>query len=91
MSPFALLQSCLKIVGTIFGTGSSVATLPVTMATLQDGGFVDPNITGFVIPIGANFNFDGSSLYEAVAVVFLAQREGVGESQLCHQWKISTC
>ncbi len=48
------------------------------MACLQDDCGVDADITSFVLPVGASLNFDRTTLYEAVAVVFLAQYWGKG-------------
>ena len=56
-----------------FSTSSSAATLPVTMECLEDNLGVSKKVTSFVLPIGATVNMDGTSLYQAVAVVFLAQ------------------
>ena len=56
-----------------FSTSSSAATLPVTMECVQDNLGVSKKITSFVLPIGATVNMDGTSLYQAVAVIFLAQ------------------
>lgn len=56
-----------------FSTSSSAATLPVTMECVHDNLGVSEKITSFVLPIGATVNMDGTSLYQAVAVVFLAQ------------------
>ncbi len=56
-----------------FSTSSSAATLPVTMECVTDNLGVKKEISGFVLPIGATVNMDGTSLYQAVAVVFLAQ------------------
>ncbi len=56
-----------------FSTSSSAATLPVTMECVEDNLGVDQKVTSFVLPIGATVNMDGTSLYQAVAVVFLAQ------------------
>ena len=56
-----------------FSTSSSAATLPVTMECVEDNLGVDKKITSFVLPIGATVNMDGTCLYQAVAVVFLAQ------------------
>lgn len=56
-----------------FSTSSSAATLPVTMEVVRDNLGVSKNVTNFVLPIGATVNMDGTSLYQAVAVVFLAQ------------------
>jgi len=56
-----------------FSTSSSAATLPVTMEVVHDGLKVPEKVSSFVLPIGATVNMDGTSLYQAVAVVFLAQ------------------
>lgn len=56
-----------------FSTSSSAATLPVTMECVRDNLGVSKNVTNFVLPIGATVNMDGTSVYQAVAVVFMAQ------------------
>ena len=56
-----------------FSTSSSVATLPVTMDCVQDNLKIPKETASFVLPIGATVNMDGTSLYQAVAVIFLAQ------------------
>ncbi len=58
---------------TAFSTSSSVATLPVTMDCVKNRIGVSERTTSFVLPIGATVNMDGTSLYQAVAVVSLAQ------------------
>lgn len=58
---------------TAFSTSSSVATLPVTMDCMHKNIKVPEKITSFVLPIGATVNMDGTSLYQAVAVISLAQ------------------
>ena len=56
-----------------FSTSSSAATLPVTMERLTDHQGVDNEVSSFVLPVGATINMDGTSLYQAVAAVFIAQ------------------
>ena len=56
-----------------FSTSSSAATLPVTLECVEENLGVDKKTAGFVLPIGATINMDGTSLYQAVAVLFLAQ------------------
>lgn len=56
-----------------FSTSSSAATLPVTMECVRDNLGVSKNVTNFVLPIGATINMDGTSMYQAIAVIFLAQ------------------
>ncbi len=58
---------------TAFSTSSSAATLPVTIDCVNNGLGVSKRISDFVLPIGATVNMDGTSLYQAVAVIFLAQ------------------
>lgn len=58
---------------TAFSTSSSVATLPVTMKCVEENIGVSERSSSFVLPIGATVNMDGTSLYQAVAVVALAQ------------------
>ena len=56
-----------------FSTSSSAATLPVTMERVEEHIGVDKEVSGFVLPIGATINMDGTSLYQAVAAVFIMQ------------------
>tara|TARA_Y100000589_G_scaffold332344_1_gene392072 strand:+ start:44544 stop:45926 length:1383 start_codon:yes stop_codon:yes gene_type:complete len=56
-----------------FSSSSSAATLPVTLECVEENLKVSKEISGFVLPVGATVNMDGTSLYQAVAVVFLAQ------------------
>ena len=60
-----------------FSTSSSAATLPVTMERVSEHLGVDEEVSSFVLPIGATINMDGTSLYQAVAAVFIAQAFGM--------------
>jgi Na+/H+-dicarboxylate symporter len=60
-----------------FSTSSSAATLPVTMERVEEHLGVDEEVTSFVLPIGATINMDGTSLYQAVAAIFIAQVLGI--------------
>ena len=60
-----------------FSTSSSAATLPVTMERVEEHLGVDNEVASFVLPIGATINMDGTSLYQAVAAVFIAQAFGM--------------
>ena len=60
-----------------FSTSSSAATLPVTMERVEEYLGVDEEVASFVLPIGATINMDGTSLYQAVAAVFIAQAFGM--------------
>lgn len=61
---------------TAFGTASSSATLPLTMECARENN-VDPKAVKFVLPLGATINMDGTALYEAAAVLFIAQAYGL--------------
>lgn len=60
---------------TAFSTASSSATLPLTMECLEEAG-VSQRVRGFVLPLGATVNMDGTALYECVAAIFIAQAFG---------------
>ena len=60
-----------------FSTSSSAATLPVTMERCEDHLGVSEEVSSFVLPLGATINMDGTSLYQAVAAVFIAQTFGI--------------
>ncbi|GJM34599.1 MAG: glutamate:proton symporter [Saprospiraceae bacterium] len=60
-----------------FSTSSSAATLPVTMERVEEHLGVEEEVASFVLPIGATINMDGTSLYQAVAAVFIAQAFGL--------------
>jgi Na+/H+-dicarboxylate symporter len=60
-----------------FSTSSSAATLPVTMERVEEHLGVEKEVASFVLPIGATINMDGTSLYQAVAAVFIAQAFGI--------------
>ena len=73
------LIGMLRALLTAFGTASSSATLPLTMNCAIEND-VNPKAVRFVLPIGATINMDGTALYEAVAVMFIAQAYGVDMS-----------
>lgn len=62
---------------TAFATSSSSATLPVTLRCTTQYLLVKPEIAGFVIPLGATINMDGTALYEAAAALFIANLVGI--------------
>ena len=73
MSYSFFMKGISKAQLTAFSTSSSVATLPVTLNSVENNLGVSKRTTSFVLPIGATVNMDGTSLYQAVAVVALAQ------------------
>ncbi len=60
-----------------FSTSSSAATLPLTMERVIEHLGVDEEVSSFVLPLGATVNMDGTSLYQAVAAIFIAQAFGM--------------
>ncbi len=60
-----------------FSTSSSLATLPLTMERVEKNLGVHEEVASFVLPVGATINMDGTSLYQAVAAVFIAQAVGI--------------
>ncbi len=76
-SPLAYLKNMFPALSTAFSTASSAATLPVTMECAEKEGKVSKESAGFVLPLGATMNMDGTAMYEAVAAVFIAQVYGI--------------
>lgn len=72
-NPFWFLKQISPAQLLAFSTSSSAATLPVTMERVQEHVGVDKEVSSFVLPVGATINMDGTSLYQAVAAVFIAQ------------------
>jgi Na+/H+-dicarboxylate symporter len=60
-----------------FSTSSSAATLPITMERVEEHMGVEKEVASFVLPVGATINMDGTSLYQAVAAVFVCQALGI--------------
>lgn len=72
-NPLWFLQQISPAQLLAFSTSSSAATLPVTMERVEEHVGVDKEVSSFVLPVGATINMDGTSLYQAVAAVFIAQ------------------
>lgn len=74
--PYGYVVKMSQVLATAFGTGSSSATMPITINCLDNMG-IDPRVTRFVVPVGATINMDGTALYEAVAALFIAQLRNI--------------
>jgi len=72
-SPLWFLQQIAPAQLLAFSTSSSAATLPVTMERVEEHMGVEKDVSSFVLPVGATINMDGTSLYQAVAAVFIMQ------------------
>lgn len=76
-SPLWFWQGAREALITAFATSSSSATLPVTLRCVTQHLHVKPEIAGFVVPLGATINMDGTALYEAAAALFIANLAGI--------------
>ena len=72
-NPLWFLQKISPAQLLAFSTSSSAATLPGTMERVEEHIGVDKEVSSFVLPVGATINMDGTSLYQAVAAVFIMQ------------------
>ncbi|HEX2190835.1 MAG TPA: dicarboxylate/amino acid:cation symporter [Longimicrobiaceae bacterium] len=77
VQPLDFLRRCRALMVTAFSTSSSNATLPTTIRTAEEQFGVPREIAGFVIPLGATMNMNGTALFEGITVLFLAQVFGV--------------
>ncbi|HMU88701.1 MAG TPA: dicarboxylate/amino acid:cation symporter [Agitococcus sp.] len=77
VSPLTFWRGARPALITAFATSSSAATIPVTLNCLEKDLKVSPQISGFVVPLGAQINMDGTALYEAAAALFVANLVGI--------------
>lgn len=77
VTPYKFWRGAREALITAMATSSSAATLPVTLRCAEQHLHVKRDVAGFVIPLGATVNMDGTALYEAVAALFVANLVGV--------------
>lgn len=77
VTPLKFWRGAREALVTAFATSSSSATLPVTLRCVEQHLHVKPEIAGFVVPLGATINMDGTALYEAAAALFIANLVGI--------------
>lgn len=77
LSPWRHFRAVAPALLTAFSTRSSSATLPLSMDCVENRAGVSNRVTGFVLPLGATINMDGTALYECVAAMFIAQAYGI--------------
>ncbi len=77
MNPLKFWRGAREALLTAFATSSSSATLPVTIRCAEQHLHVKRDIAGFVLPLGATLNMDGTALYEALAALFVANLAGI--------------
>jgi Na+/H+-dicarboxylate symporter len=82
--PLRFFRGAREALVIAFTTSSSSATMPVTLRCTEQHLHVKPAIAGFVVPVGATLNMDGTALYEAAAALFVANLAGI-ELDLTHQ------
>lgn len=76
-NPYRFMRQMFTPLVTAFSTSSSSATLPLTIQTIEEDVGVSNRVAGFVLPLGATINMDGTALYECAAVIFIAQAYGI--------------
>jgi len=76
-NPLRYVAAMFPALLTAWSTASSSATLPLTVECAETRGNVRPKAAGFVLPLGATINMDGTALYEGVAAIFIAQLFGI--------------
>ncbi len=76
-NPYVFMKKMITPLLTAFSTSSSSATLPLTIQAIEENVGVPNRIAGFVLPLGATINMDGTALYECVAVIYIAQCYGI--------------
>uniref|UniRef100_A0A8R1HWT9 Amino acid transporter n=1 Tax=Caenorhabditis japonica TaxID=281687 RepID=A0A8R1HWT9_CAEJA len=79
-NPLFVAKGMIQPFATALGTASSGASLPQAIHCAEHNLHVDSRIAGFVMPLGNTINMDGNALYEAVAVIFIAQLNGIALS-----------
>ncbi|MEX0703841.1 MAG: dicarboxylate/amino acid:cation symporter [Planctomycetales bacterium] len=72
-SPWRFAKAMSPALMTAFSTASSNGTLPLTITSVEERAGISNRVSSFVLPLGATINMDGTALYEAVAVLFIAQ------------------
>ena len=77
VNPITFFKKAAKPLLVAFSTSSSSATLPITMQTCEEEFGITEGVSGFVFPLGATMNMDGTALFEGIAAVFLAYLYGI--------------
>ncbi|WP_291528326.1 dicarboxylate/amino acid:cation symporter [Bacteroides sp. UBA939] len=85
INPWKFIRAMYPVQLFAFTTSSSAATLPVTLKTVRDKLGISERVSSFVLPVGVTINMDGTSCYQTIAILFIAQVLGIdlSFSQLC--------
>jgi Na+/H+-dicarboxylate symporter len=76
-NPFQFLKDIRTAQIVAFSTSSSAATMPVSLSVAEERLKTHKDVHGFVVPLGATINMDGTALYQACAAIFLCQVFGI--------------
>ncbi len=76
-SPLEFFRKARIVMLTAFSTSSSSATLPTTLRVVEEDLHVPRTVAGFVVPLGATMNMNGTALFEGITVLFIAQVFGI--------------
>jgi DAACS family dicarboxylate/amino acid:cation (Na+ or H+) symporter len=87
LDPLRFFSKIRAVLVTAFSTSSSNATLPTTITTAERNLRIPTSVAGFVLPLGATMNMNGTSLFEGMTVLFLAQVFGI-ELSLAQQLQV---
>lgn len=77
LNPIKFFKKLRPAMGFAFSTASSAGTIPINKKCVEESIGVDPEISSFVLPLGATINMDGTAIMQGAAVVFIAQAVGV--------------
>lgn len=77
LSPMRFLRGIAPALAVAFSTSSSSGTLPVSIECARKNLGVSQGVAGFVLPVGATINMDGTAIYQGVLALFIAQAFGV--------------
>lgn len=77
IKPKAFIKAMLPVQLVAFSTSSSAATLPTTLKVTEEVLKLPNSVTSFVLPVGVTINMDGTSCYQAISVIFIAQVMGI--------------
>tara|TARA_X000001036_G_scaffold146185_1_gene138998 strand:+ start:113 stop:1387 length:1275 start_codon:yes stop_codon:yes gene_type:complete len=77
INPIIHFKAMASAMATAFSTSSSSATLPVTIKCVNENIKTSKEVSGFVLPMGATINMDGTALYECAGVIFISQVLGI--------------
>lgn len=90
LNPVRYLQGSLDAIVVAFSSASSAGTLPVSIRCAQKNLGVSEGVSGFVLPVGATINMDGTALYQGVVVLFIAQMTGTDLTMMDYGMIVAT-